>query len=113
MMQVQRGKNPNSTLSKHLMQHRHTHTQYEGHHVVRDLSHPHYEKEHCEHLPAGREDLQEAEASLHGHRWEKDILPAKPFAKDKDCYWNGMYLWSRAMKESPREHKYPTSSDAA
>lgn len=34
--------------------------------------------EHSKHLEVHREDLQEAEASLHGHGQKQHILPTKP-----------------------------------
>lgn len=47
-------------------------------HVVGDLSHAHQQKEHRKHLPAGGEDLYEAEAGLHRQSRKQHILPAKP-----------------------------------
>lgn len=58
-------------------------TEDEGHHVVGDLSHANNDKQHCEHLPVDRENLQEAEASLHSHSCKENILPAKPVGESR------------------------------
>lgn len=54
------------------------HTKNKRCHVVRDLSHADQHEEHWKHLPAGREDLYEAEARLHCQSCKQHILPAKP-----------------------------------
>lgn len=54
------------------------HTQDKCCHVVGDLTHANKDKKHCKHLEVHREELQEAEASLHAHGQKQHILATKP-----------------------------------
>lgn len=54
------------------------HTQDKCCHIVGDLAHAYKDKQHGKHLKVLGEDLQEAEACLHGHGHKQHVLPTKP-----------------------------------